>query len=67
VLADVSLHAGLICIEGPTGMDLDLQRLLFGFVLEQLDVEPDLTNQVLEIRVDESCERVDIIRYVLPA
>ena len=54
VLADVQLHAGLICIDGPTGMDLELQRLLFGFVLEELDREPDLTNQVLEITVDET-------------
>jgi hypothetical protein len=45
--------AGLICIDGPTGMDLDLQRLLFGFVLEELDQQPDLTNQVLEVAFDE--------------
>lgn len=67
VLADVQLHAGLICIDGPTGMDLELQRHLFGFVLEELDREPDLTNQVLEITVDERDESVDIIRYELPA
>ena len=67
VLADVPLHAGLVCINGPTGMDLDLQRLLFAFVLEELDQQPDLTNQILEVTVDESGERVDVVRFDLPA
>jgi uncharacterized protein DUF5615 len=66
VLADVRLHAGLICVDGPTGMDLNLQRLLFGIVLEELDRQPDLTNQVLEVVIDESGESVDIVRYELP-
>ena len=48
-------------------MDLELQRLLFGFVLEELDQHPDLTNQVLEVSIDESGENVDIVRYELPA
>ncbi len=67
VLADVQLHAGLICINGPTGMDLELQRHLFGFVLEELDLRPDLTNQVLEVSIGESGDNVDIFRYGLPA
>lgn len=67
VLADVPLHAGLVCINGPTGMDLDLQRLLFAFVLEELDQQPDLTNQILEVTVDESGERVDVVLFDLPA
>jgi hypothetical protein len=59
--------AGLICIDGPTGMDLDLQRLLFGSVLEELDQQPELTNQVLEITLDELRENFDVVRYELPA
>ena len=66
MLANVPLHAGLICIDGPTGMDLELQRLLFGSVLEELDQQPDLTNQILEVTVDESGARIDIIRYQFP-
>ncbi|MGA3046116.1 MAG: hypothetical protein ABSD67_05810 [Terracidiphilus sp.] len=66
VLADVPLHTGLICINGATGMGLDLQRLFFGFVLEELDQHLDLTNQVLEITIDELRESVDVIRYELP-
>ena len=63
VLADVQLHAGLICNDGPTGMDLELQRFLFGFVLEELDQQPDLT----KITIDDLGARVDVIRYELPA
>jgi hypothetical protein len=66
MLANVPLYAGLICIDGPTGMDLELQRLLFGSVLEELDQQPDLTNQILEVTVDESGARIDIIRYQFP-
>jgi len=62
----VSVHAGLVCVDGPTGMDLELQRLLFGVVLEELDEEPDLTNQVLEVTIDASGDSVDILRYELP-
>jgi hypothetical protein len=67
VLADVPLQAGLVCIEGPTGMDPELQRVLFVYLLEELDNNPDLTNQVLEASIDDSGESVDIIRYDLPA
>ena len=67
VFADVPIHAGLVCIDGPTGMNLELQRFLFGFVLDELDQQPDLTNQILEVSIDESGESVDILRYELPA
>ena len=48
-------------------MDLDLQRLLFGLVLAELDQQPDLTNQCMEVSIDEFGENVDIVRYELPA
>jgi hypothetical protein len=48
-------------------MDLDLQRLLFDFVLEELEQIPDLTNQILEVTVNELDGSVDILRYELPA
>jgi hypothetical protein len=31
------LHAGLICLNGPEGMDLDMQRDLFEAVLDEID------------------------------
>ncbi len=62
--ADVVLHAGLICLNGPPGMDLDMQIELFGQVLDELELSPDLVNQVLEITWEE--EELRVLRYRLP-
>jgi hypothetical protein len=43
------IHAGLICLNGPEGMDLDMQRDLFEAVLDELDRDSDLVNVVLEL------------------
>lgn len=64
--ADVSLHAGLICINGPVGMDLTLQRELFSEALDELDVDGDLTNQILEVTLEESEVGIQILRYSHP-
>jgi predicted nuclease of predicted toxin-antitoxin system len=63
--ADVVIHAGLICLNGPPGMDLDMQLELFEQALDELESGADLVNQVLEITMDEST--IDIRRYQLPA
>jgi hypothetical protein len=63
--ADVAIHAGLICLNGPPGMDLDMQLELFEQALGELESDADLVNQVLEITMDEST--IDIRRYQLPA
>jgi hypothetical protein len=63
--ADVALHAGLICLNGPPGMDLDMQLELFEQALDELGSDSDLVNQVLEITMDETT--IDIRRYQLPA
>lgn len=65
--ADVFLHAGLVCIDGPVGMDLGLQRELFSEVLEELDRESDLTNQVIEVSLNETEDEIEVIRYQMPA
>ena len=67
VLAGVPLHAGLICIDGPTGMDLELQTILFNEVLRELADDPDLTNQVLEVSMSEAGDKTELIRYEMPA
>jgi len=59
------LHAGLICLNGPVGMDLDMQLDLFAVALEHLAPDADLINQCLEVTLDEEGE-VSIIRYALP-
>jgi len=62
--ADVMLHAGLICLNGPEGMDLDMQIELFEEALNELDHHGDLVNQVLEISTDG--EELHVVRYKLP-
>jgi hypothetical protein len=62
--ADVAIHAGLICLNGPPGMDLDMQLELFEQALDELEADADLVNQVLEITWDE--DALHIRRYQLP-
>jgi hypothetical protein len=64
--ADVAIHAGLICLNGPPGMDLDMQIELFEQALLELDADPDLVNQVLEITLDDD-DDLHVLRYALPA
>ena len=63
----VALHAGLICLNGPAGMDLEMQRDLFEAALGALDENDDLINQVVEVTLaDPSDAELDIVRYALP-
>jgi len=62
--ADVAIHAGLICLNGPPGMDLNMQVELFEQALEELEADADLVNQVLEITWAEDVLHVQ--RYRLP-
>jgi hypothetical protein len=43
------IHAGLICLNSVHPMDLDRQRRLFQFALDELAELPDLVNQALEV------------------
>ncbi|MBG0810422.1 DUF5615 family PIN-like protein [Methylosinus sp. H3A] len=63
--ADVALHAGLVCLNGPSGMDLDMQIELFEHVLDELGADADLVNQVLEVTWEE--DALHVWRYELPA
>jgi hypothetical protein len=64
--ASVSLHAGLVCVNGPVGMDLDLQPGLFSLALDELEDNDDLVNQVLEVTAVSEDGEVEILRYRLP-
>lgn len=64
--ANVAIHAGLICLNGPPGMDLDLQLELFEVALDELDRDDDLVNQVLEVNLEDPDEEIEIRRYRLP-
>jgi len=63
--AGVEIHAGLICLNGPEGMDLDLQIELFETALKEIAEDDDLINQVLEVTVTEDGE-IRLLRYALP-
>jgi len=63
--ADVRLHAGLVCINAPGGLNLDLQRQLFGFILDELAKNGDLINQVLEVDLHKNGQ-VELRRRILP-
>lgn len=64
--ADVTIHAGLICLNGPVGMDLDLQLEMFEEALNDLDRDDDLLNEVLEVSLSDSGEELDVTRYKMP-
>ena len=65
--ADVAVHAGLICLNGPVGMDLDLQLEMFEEALDELDRNDDLVNEVLEISLSDLSEEFEVLRYKMPA
>ena len=62
------LHAGLICLNGPVGMDLDMQLELFSVALDALGDDSDLVNGVIEATMDDSCDsEIVVVRYALPS
>lgn len=64
--ARVDLHAGLVCLNGPEGMTRTLQLELFEQALLELDADPDLVNQVLEVTLEDD-DHLRVIRYALPS
>ncbi len=62
----LDIHAGLICLNGPEGMNRALQLELFEHAIEALESSPDLVNQVLEVSLLPE-DRISVIRYALPA
>lgn len=63
----VLIHAGLVCLNAPAGMDLALQKELFSEVLDELDTDGDLTNQILEVTLEDDEAGIQIDRYRYPA
>jgi len=63
----VLIHAGLVCLNAPAGMDLALQKELFSEVLDELDTDGDLTNQILEVTLEDDEAGILIDRYRYPA
>lgn len=65
-LASVPLHAGLICLNGPVGMNLPIQKVLFAHALDELSNLPELVNQVLEISLINGDSVIEVSRYEMP-
>ena len=63
--SDVRLHAGLVCINAPGGLNLESQKQLFTLILDNFEKNGDLTNQVMEVDLNEASE-VEIRRRSLP-
>lgn len=68
--ADVPIHAGLVCINGPARMSGKIQAELFTAVLDIIqDTSPpkeDLINEVIEVDLAEEGGEFEIVRYPLP-
>ena len=64
--ADMRLHAGLVCIDAPSGLNLSLQRQLFALILDEFAKNGDLTNQLLQVAVKKD-GKVELRRIALPA
>jgi hypothetical protein len=66
VYAGISLHAGLVCVDAPGGLNLERQKRLFDLVLSNLMEQGELTNQVLEVMLSTNGS-VELTRYAMPA
>lgn len=64
---DLGIHAGLVCLNGPFGMDLEMQIELFEVALEELErIGRDLVNQCLEVTLDTASGDFGVVIYELP-
>jgi Domain of unknown function (DUF5615) len=64
--ADVAIHAGLVCINGPAGINLELQCRLFSAALDEIGNVGQLVNEVVEVDLETPEEEITIRRYTLP-
>jgi len=62
--AGIALHAGLVCLIGPPGMDLNMQIEPFEQAMDEIGGDDDLVNQVLAITMEG--DSLHIQRYRLP-
>ena len=64
--ADVAIHAGLVCINGPAAMNLELQCKLFSAALDEIGNVDQLVNEVVEVDLETPEAEIMIRRYTLP-
>ena len=63
--ADVPIHAGLVCINGPDSMSAEDETELFGIVLDELGPN-EMVNQAIEITLSDADGGFELVRYALP-
>ena len=63
--ADVPIHAGLVCINGPDSMSAEDETELFGIVLDELGPN-EMVNQAIEITLSDVDTGFELVRYALP-
>ena len=63
--ADVPLHAGLVCINGPDSMSAENEVELLGIVLDELGPN-QMVNQAIEITLAEAEAGYELVRYDMP-
>ena len=63
--ADVPIHAGLVCINGPDSMSAEDETELFGIVLDELGPN-EMVNQAIEITLWDADTGFELVRYALP-
>jgi hypothetical protein len=63
--AGVALHAGLVCMNGPAGMNLELQCELFSAALDEIGNADQLVNEVIEVDMETAVGEITIRRYTL--
>ena len=64
--ANVPLHAGLICINGPNGMTAEVQCELFEAALDEIGTTGQLVNEVVEVDLESLGAEYTIRRYAMP-
>jgi hypothetical protein len=63
--ADVPLHAGLVCINGPDRMTAEIEVELLDIILDAIGTG-ELINQAIEIRLADVGNGYKLVRYALP-
>ena len=63
--ADVPIHVGLVCINGPDSMSAEDETELFGIVLDELGSN-EMVNQAIEITLSDADTGFELVRYGLP-
>lgn len=64
--AEVALHPGLVCINGPNGMTAEVQCELFEAVLDEIGSPQQLVNEVIEVDLESLNGEFTIHRYPMP-